>query len=206
MEVILKRDVPNVGRVGDLVRVKNGFARNYLLPRDLAAVANIGNKRNLEHHRRMIEAAKKKIRLESEERSKEVEKIKLKFERRFTETGKMFGAVTSTELLKELSDKHKLQLDRRDLDPNEIRAEGKHSLKLRLPGDVFTEIQIEVKVLKETKEKKEKSTEKKAGSKKASAKKEATTDEEEASSGEDTSTLEAAPVKAKKAKKTEEKA
>jgi large subunit ribosomal protein L9 len=149
MEVILKKDIPNVGRVGELVKVKNGFARNYLFPREWAVVANTGNKKELAHHLRLIEISKKQLRVGSEEQAKEVQKIKLKFEQRFNENGKMFGALTASEMIKELKAHHGLELDRRDLEPNEIRTEGKHKVKVRLPGDVYAEIQVEVKALKE---------------------------------------------------------
>lgn len=153
MEVILKKDIPNVGRLGELVKVKNGYARNFLLPRDFAAIANSGSKKQLEHQMRLVELSKKKIKAESEGKASDVSKIKLKFEKRFNENGKMFGALTAGELAQELKAKHDLELDRRDLEPSELRTEGKHTVKVRLPGDVFAEIQVEVKALKEAKEK-----------------------------------------------------
>jgi len=157
MEVILKRDVPNVGRIGEVVRVKNGFARNFLLPRSLAVVADGGNKRALSHARRLVELEKIKVNKESQEKAKEVEKCKITLKKRFNAQGKMFGSVTETEIIEELK-AFSFEFDRRDIELPEIRDAGSFDVKVRLPGDVFTSIQLKINAIKEVEKKTKKST------------------------------------------------
>jgi len=156
MEVILKRDVPNVGRMGELVRVKNGFGRNYLLPRSLAVLADRGNKISLEHHQRLIEKEKIKVKLESEEIAKEIAKVKITLKKRFNDQKKMFGSVASSELVTELKSKG-FSVDRRDLELPDMTDAGTYSVKLRLPGDVYTQFDLKIQALVDT-EAKEKKT------------------------------------------------
>lgn len=155
MEIILRKDVPNVGRMGELVKVRNGYARNFLLPRELAVVANRGNRKSLEHHRRLIDLAKKKVVAESETKASDVQKIKLKVSKRFNEAGKMFGSVTSTELVDLLKSKG-IEADRRDLEFDEIKEAGSYEIKLRLPGDVYSSFSLEVKAVQDEKAKSKK--------------------------------------------------
>jgi len=166
MEIILKKDVPNVGRIGELVNVRNGYARNFLLPRSLAVVAVKGNKTALDHQLKLIETDKKKLREESEEASKEFAKIKITLQKRFNDQDKMFGTISSTELVEELKAKAYV-VDRRDLEIPEISCEGSFEIKVRLPGDVYTSFQLKIEAIREK--------EKKTGAKKARAPKAAKT-------------------------------
>ncbi|PIR23034.1 MAG: 50S ribosomal protein L9 [Deltaproteobacteria bacterium CG11_big_fil_rev_8_21_14_0_20_45_16] len=161
MEIILKKDVPNVGRIGELVNVRNGYARNFLLPRSLAVVAVKGNKTALDHQLKLVETDKKKLREESEEASKEFAKIKISLQKRFNDQNKMFGTISSTELVEELKSRGYV-VDRRDLEIPEISGEGSFEIKVRLPGDVFTSFQLKIEAIKEK--------EKKSGAKKRAPK------------------------------------
>lgn len=161
MEVILKRDVPNVGRIGEIVRVKNGFARNYLLPRSLAVVADAGNVKSLEHHKRVIEREKVKVKEESEAKAGDVEKLKITIKKRFNDQDKMFGSVTPLEVTEELKKKGH-SFDKRDVEIPEIETAGTYKVKVRLPGDVFTELELKVEAIKEKKAKKKAATKKAA--------------------------------------------
>lgn len=143
MEVILKKDVPNLGRLGDVVNVKPGYARNFLIPREMAVTASLGQKRHFEHQKRMIEALKKKVRKESEEKIDSFKTLKIKLKKRFNETGKMFGSVSAIEVLSLLNEKG-YSFDKRDLSLPMIKGAGSYSVKLRLPGDVMTEFQLEI--------------------------------------------------------------
>lgn len=157
MEVILKQDVANLGRIGDLVRVKNGYARNFLLPRQLAVVASTSQKAAFEHQKRLVEAHKKKVRKASEERLKEFEGIRVTIEKRLNESGKMFGSVSSVEVVTELHKKG-LSFDRSDIELESIKTPGTYTAKLRLPGDVFAEIKVDIKGIEDSTEKKTKKT------------------------------------------------
>lgn len=184
MEVILKKDVPNCGRIGEVVNVKPGFARNFLLPRELAVVANLSNKRSLDHHKRLIEKEKAKVRASSEEAAKEVEKVKISFKKRFNESGRMFGTLTNLDLVQAFKEKG-YEFDRRDFSLPEIKGVGSYQIKVRLPGDVMTQVEIKIEALKDP-------SEKKAASKKKSSKKDEKT--KKASQAEATDTSEATEV------------
>lgn len=143
MEVILKKDVANVGRMGEVVRVRSGFARNFLVPRSLAVVASSGDKRNLEHQQRLIEKEKAKVREASQAKAGEIKKITVSLKKKFNEHNKMFGSVTSAEVA-QLLKKEGHEFDRRDIELPELSGEGTFEVKVRLPGDVFTTIQLTI--------------------------------------------------------------
>jgi len=151
MQVILKKDIPQVGRIGELVKVRDGYARNFLIPRSLAVPANPGNLRQFEHHKRLVEFHKKQVQKESEKAATEINGLKVKIERRVNEGGKLFGSLSIQEIVTEL-EKHKLKLDKRDVEVETIKAEGTYSVKVRLPGDVFATISLIIKGIVDTKE------------------------------------------------------
>jgi large subunit ribosomal protein L9 len=194
MEVILKQDVSNLGRIGDLVRVKPGYARNFLLPRELAVIASTAQKASFEHQKRLIEAHKKKVQKNSQEKAKDFEGVRLTIERRVNESGKMFGSVTAndvSDLLKEKS----YNFEKSDIELEAIRAAGNYTVKLRLPGDVFAEVTLEVKGVVEAEKRAKKTATKKSAAKtqlEAGAVEEA-----------DASEAVAVPLKRKKSKKAE---
>ena len=191
MEVILKQDVANLGRIGDLVKVKPGYARNYLLPRHLALVASTSQKASFDHQKRLVEAHKKKVQKASQEKLKEFDGIKLQAERRVNESGKMFGSVSNQDVLEMLIAKGHTNFQRSDIEMESVRAPGAYTLKLRLPGDVFAEIKLDVKGVEDPAEKRAKKTAKVRGAK-------AETSEE--TEGDDTP---AVPLKRAKKKKSD---
>jgi len=166
MEVILNKDVSNLGRVGEIVNVTPGYARNFLLPRSMAIIASRSNKKFLEHQKRMVEAQKKKIRAESEVLATEIAKLSIKLKKRFNEQEKMFGSLNETEIVDALK-KLGHQFDRRDVDLGDIREAGTHKIKVRLPGDVFAEVALTIEAMKVE----AKSVKKPKGEKKAKASK-----------------------------------
>lgn len=166
MEVILNKDVSNLGRVGEIVNVTPGYARNFLLPRSMAIIASRSNKKFLEHQKRMVEAQKKKIRAESEVLATEIAKLSIKLKKRFNEQEKMFGSLNETEIVDALK-KLGHQFDRRDVDLGDIREAGTHKIKVRLPGDVFAEVALTIEAMKVE----AKSVKKSKGEKKAKASK-----------------------------------
>ena len=194
MEVILKQDVSNLGRIGDLVRVKPGYARNFLLPRELAVVASTSQKSAFEHQKRLIDAHKKKVQKNSQEKAKDFDGVRLTVERRVNEAGKMFGSVTANDIVDLLKEKN-YSFVKADIEVEAIRSAGTYTVKLRLPGDVFAEIKIEVKGILEA-EKKERV--KKAGTRTAKPKAEA------GDEGSEEGETAAVPLKRKKTKKSEE--
>jgi large subunit ribosomal protein L9 len=143
MEVILLQDVEHVGLKGDVVDVKRGFARNYLLPRRLAELASAGRVAEL----RRIEAERARHEARSAEHAQEIAellaKTVLRFEVKAGPTGALFGSVTPTDLAEELWRTRKVRVDRRKIDVDAIKRIGRYSV----PIHVYEGVTAEVKTL-----------------------------------------------------------
>lgn len=98
MEVLLQTNVPNLGHTGELVKVKPGFANNYLFPRGLAVLANSSNKKELEHNKRLVDAKKNKELLAAKALATAISALSLTIQKQVGEEDKIFGSVTTQEL------------------------------------------------------------------------------------------------------------
>jgi large subunit ribosomal protein L9 len=144
MQVILREDVPNLGEVGDVISVKAGYARNYLLPRKLAVHASDRQMRRVEHEKRVIESQVAKLRKGAEGQKAELDSIVLKIEKAAGSNDKLFGSVTSMEieaLLRDLG--HRIDRRRISLDDN-IKALGEYNIGIKLHRDVTATIKVQV--------------------------------------------------------------
>jgi large subunit ribosomal protein L9 len=143
MEVILTRDVEKLGLKGDVVDVKRGYARNYLLPRRLAEVATAGRVAEL----RRIDAERARHEARTAEHAEEIAstltKTVLRFEVKAGPTGALFGSVTPTDVAEELWRTRKIRVDRRKIDLDVIKRIGRYSI----PVHVFEGVTAEVKTL-----------------------------------------------------------
>lgn len=141
MQLILTQDVTHLGKAGQLVTVKNGYGRNYLLPKGMAVVADRRNKARLEHERAAIERRVAKQRTDAEGLAARINGMTLQFERLVGEDDRMFGSVTTRDLAKQLEvaglelDHRKIKLD----DP--VRALGKYEV----PVDVGASVEAMLK-------------------------------------------------------------
>jgi large subunit ribosomal protein L9 len=143
MEVILTNDVEKLGLKGEVVDVKRGYARNYLLPRKLAEVATAGRVaelRRVEEDRARHEARTAE---QAEEIAATLTKTVLRFEVKAGPTGALFGSVTPTDIAEELWRTRKIRVDRRKLDIDSIKRIGRYSI----PVHVFEGVTAEVKTL-----------------------------------------------------------
>src|SRR5690348_9074921 len=102
MEVILRRAVENLGKPGDVVKVKNGYARNYLLPHNLAYEATPGNLKRIQQERDRLEAAENQRRGTAQELATKLEQVSLTCSARVGEEGKLFGSVTAADIAQQL--------------------------------------------------------------------------------------------------------
>jgi len=142
VEVILRKDVADLGHAGDMVDVKPGYARNYLLPQGLALEATEGNRRRFEEERRQIEQAAGREREHAQELSRGLEDRSLTFHRRAGEEGRLFGSVTSTDIAEALKAEG-LNIDRRFIRLEEpIKELGVFTIPIRLHPDVEPEIKV----------------------------------------------------------------
>jgi large subunit ribosomal protein L9 len=143
--VILRQNVPNLGEAGDLVTVKPGFARNYLLPRGLAFEATQGNIRRLEDERKRGEERAKRDFLEARRVSSALESVSLTFNARAGEESKLFGSITAADIAEKLNSEAGLgfKVDRRQIELEEpIKSLGVFSVPVRLHSDVKPEIKV----------------------------------------------------------------
>ncbi|KYG60799.1 50S ribosomal protein L9 [Bdellovibrio bacteriovorus] len=144
MKVILQKDVKDVGRVGELVNVSEGFARNFLFPRKLAAEATEKRVKEYEHLKRVAEAKKKKALAERQELLNKINGTTVTFKLAAGETDKLFGTVTTTDISKELQ-KMGHSVDRRDILLEEpIKVLGQHKAVVRYAEGMEAKIQISV--------------------------------------------------------------
>ncbi len=144
MKVILKEDVKALGSMGDIVNVKDGYARNYLIPKKLAVPADERNLKEFLHHKRMIERKLNKVKIQAEELKKKIEEIELTIKQKVGKSGKLFGSITSLVLEKEL-EKVGLNIDRKKILLQEpIKTLGNFKIKVKLHPEVIAELKVNV--------------------------------------------------------------
>lgn len=144
MRIILREDIYNLGKSGEVVDVKDGYARNYLLPRQLAMLANSTAVRQLEHERGVIEARQKKLKGVADEQAKKLGNAAVKIVRKVGEQAKLFGSVTALDIAEALlALGHKLERRLIHL-PEPIKAVGEYTVEARLHRDVTAHIKVEV--------------------------------------------------------------
>jgi large subunit ribosomal protein L9 len=144
MNVILTEDVPHLGIAGQVVKVKPGYARNYLMPRGMALLATDGRVKELEHKKRVIEERQRKEVAGHEDVARRLNRVKLEFAVLAGETGKLFGSVTSADIHGELKSRG-FELDRRKIDLGDpIKELGSYDVRIRLHREVHAEIKVVV--------------------------------------------------------------
>jgi len=144
MKVILREDVDNLGKAGDVVKVADGYGRNYLIPKNLAVRADVRNLRALEHDRRVIDARAKKIRKGSEELGAKLASLSLTIPAKAGEEGKLFGAVTSRDIAEALG-RAGVPVDRKSVLLSEpIKQIGEYRVKVKAGTDIVPEVPVSV--------------------------------------------------------------
>ena len=142
MEIILRQAIENLGHPGDVVTVKNGYARNFLLPRGFAYEATPGNLKRIGAERGRLEAAENGRRESASELAKRLEEVQLTFSARVGEEGKLFGSVTSADVAEQLAAQG-FNIEKRLIDLHEpIKALGVYRVPVRLHADVKPEIRV----------------------------------------------------------------
>ncbi len=138
MKVILREKVPNLGNIGDVVNVADGYGRNYLLPRKLALLANERNVKQLDHQQRMMAKRLAMAKAEAMTIADRLKGQRLNVKKHSGEEGKLFGSVTPREIVDLLADRG-FEVDRRDLDLKEpIKSVGTFEVTCALHADVKT--------------------------------------------------------------------
>jgi len=144
MEVILRTDVPKLGKAGDVVKVKDGFARNYLLPKGLAIPANQKTIKALENQRKIILAKAERERKKAQSLAEKLTGLTLTFYRKVIEGDRIYGSISAQDIVKALEEKG-LSLERRFVLLDEpIKQLGTYEIPIRLGPGVEVKIQVEV--------------------------------------------------------------
>lgn len=142
MRIILTQDVKKLGTIGEIVNVKDGYARNFLLPRSMAVVANEANKAELEHQKRVLERKSAKLLAEYKKLAANIEKVSVTIAKKTGEDEKIFGTVTSTELEAKLKEAG-VEADRRDIVITEdVKKVGVYTAEVRLHSKVTAKLKF----------------------------------------------------------------
>ena len=142
MEVILRQAVESLGKPGDVVKVSNGYARNYLLPHGVAFEATPGNLKRIQIERDRLEAAENDRRAAAQALADKFEQVQLTFSAKVGEEGKLFGSVTAADIAHQL-EAQGFQIEKRQIDLHEpIKALGVYRVPVKLHADVKPEIRV----------------------------------------------------------------
>jgi large subunit ribosomal protein L9 len=142
INIILKENVEGLGIIGDLVSVKPGYARNFLVPQGLAMVASEGNIKELEHQKRQMQRKLEKATKDAEAIKARIEKLSCEFSQRASEEGKLFGSVTSMDLETKIQEAG-IDIDRKKIQLAEpIKTLGEHVINIKLDAGVVAELKV----------------------------------------------------------------
>jgi len=143
-KVLLREDVDDLGARGEIVRVRAGYARNYLLPRNLAVEATAGNVKGIEQERAALLKKEAKERATAEGQSQQMGSLVLEFKRKAGEQGALYGSVTSMDIAEELKDRG-YEIDRHRIHLREpLKRLGDYTVPIRLHREVTIELQVRV--------------------------------------------------------------
>jgi len=144
MEVILREHVDNLGRRGDIVKVADGYARNYLLPRKLALLATDGNRKHVERERKIMETREAEEKSQAEAIATRLASVEIAIARRVGDTEQLYGSVTAVDIAEYLKGKG-FEVDRRKLIlPEPIKTLGSHNVPLKLHREVTVPLTVRV--------------------------------------------------------------
>jgi len=146
LKIILREKVDNIGKKGEIVEVASGYARNFLLPKNLALRATSSNVKQWEERKRIVQQRKEKGKLKALRIAEKFKKVRLILQRDMGEEGKLFGVVTSQDIVEEIKKKLNLKIDHRKINLTEpIRVIGIKEVSLKLHPEVEIPLEVEVK-------------------------------------------------------------
>lgn len=142
MKVILRQESEQLGHIGDVVEVKEGYARNYLIPRNIAYLATVSSIQQLEEEKKQHVRALDKEKRASEKLAAELEKVSITIQMKVGEDEKLFGSVTSQMIAESLKEKG-LTIDKRHIElEDSIKALGIYTVNVKLPGGVIGNVKV----------------------------------------------------------------
>lgn len=144
MKVILKEDVPNLGKAGQIIKVKDGYARNFLLPKGLALLADEKNMKLLEYQKKKIEEEAKKKRQDAESVAQRLSETQLLIKAKAGEDQKLFGSVTSKDIAEAL-EKEGFSIDKKQVNIVEpIKRVGEYEVDVKLHGNIVAKVKVNI--------------------------------------------------------------
>ena len=144
MEVILREHVDNLGKRGEIVKVADGYARNYLLPRKLALPATDGNRKHVERERKIMESREAEEKSSAEAIATRLSAVEISIARRVGDTEQLYGSVTSADIVDYLKAKG-FEVDRRKLIlPEPLKALGEYTVPIKLHREVTVPLKVQV--------------------------------------------------------------
>jgi ribosomal protein L9 len=146
MEIILTQDVKNLGYKNDIVNVKPGYARNYLIPQGMAILATESARKVLAENMRQQAYKQEKIKKEAQELATVLEGLSLRIPAKAAQTGKIYGSVNNVQIANAIKEAKGIEIDRKHIlvDDDTIKEVGNYKAKVRLHKDVTVEISFEV--------------------------------------------------------------
>ncbi len=144
MEIILKEDVDNLGKAGEVVTVARGYARNFLLPQSKALLASLGNVKELENQRRQIRNKIDKMRLSAEDLAKVIGEISITIKKTAGEHDKLFGSVTSMDIVSAIKAEGVIVSKKNVQIEEQIKSLGNFTVGIKLHKDVIANLKISV--------------------------------------------------------------
>jgi large subunit ribosomal protein L9 len=142
MKVILRQEFEQLGHIGDVVEVKEGYARNYLIPRNIAYLATASSIHQLDEEKKQHVRALEKEKRASEKLAAELEKVSITIQMKVGEDEKLFGSVTSQMIAESLKEKG-LTIDKRNIElEDSIKALGIYTVNVKLPGGVIGNVKV----------------------------------------------------------------
>jgi large subunit ribosomal protein L9 len=146
VKIILKQDVPNLGREGDIEEVADGYARNYLIPQGMAIVATPGALRDFEHRQKVQSRKHQRMKKRAETLARRLTSHTLTFEVKTGETGQLYGSITNADIAEALEEQVGEHIDKRDIPlPRPIRQVGEYFVPIRLMDEVEPQVKVVVK-------------------------------------------------------------
>ena len=144
MKVILAENIASLGRIGDLVKVAPGYARNYLVPKGLALESTEKNVHDLEHKKRILARKREKVRQEMLSQAEKLKQVQLTLTRKVAEEDRLYGSVSTVDIAKALEDLG-FAVDRKDIRlVQPIKQLGEYQVSIRVDADVEAEVKVVV--------------------------------------------------------------
>lgn len=146
MKVILLKDVKGQGKKGEIKNVSDGYARNFLLKKNLAVEATPGNMKTLEQKKKKEKEEEKKVLEEAKQLKKTLENLTIELQAKSGDGGRLFGSITNKQIAEELKKSHKIKIDKRKIELDEpIRALGYRNVPIKLHPEVTATVKVHVK-------------------------------------------------------------